>query len=206
MKEYISILRNYIPEEAANIIGLWIKDSGCKFKISKSRVSKFGDYRPPHGVNGHRISVNCDLNPYAFLITTVHEFAHLKTWNEHKHLVKPHGSAWKRNFKDLMNVFFKLQIFPEDVKEAVEVYLHNPKASSCTDLDLFRILKKYDQIKENHHTVEALPELCIFALKNGRIFQKGKILRKRYRCVEVKTGRVYLFNPMAEVLLMKKSG
>src|SRR5690554_5307329 len=151
MKEHISILKEYIPEEAANIIALWSKDSGCKFKISKSRASKFGDYRPPHRDKGHRISVNYDLNPYAFLITTVHEFAHLKTWNEHKHLVKPHGLTWKRNFKALMSVFFELQIFPEDIKEAVQVYLQNPKASSCTDIQLFRILKRYDQIKESHH-------------------------------------------------------
>jgi hypothetical protein len=207
MKEYISVLKNYIPEEAAKIIALWIKDSGCKFKISKSRLSKFGDYRPPHRDKGHRISVNHDLNPYAFLITTVHEFAHLKTWNEHKHLVKPHGLTWKRNFKELMNVFFELQIFPEDIIEAVQIYLRNPKASSCTDIHLFRTLKRYDQAKEsNHHTIETLPASSVFSLKNGRIFQKGEKLRKRYRCVEVKTGRVYLFNPIAEVQLMKNSG
>ena len=206
MKENVSILKDYIPEEATHIIAQWITDSGCQFKISKSRSSKFGDYRPPHQGKGHRISVNHDLNPYAFLITTVHEFAHLKTWNEHKHLVKPHGSTWKRNFKELMEVFFELAIFPPDIKEAVQVYLRNPKASSCTDVHLFRTLKKYDQIKESHHTIEALPEMSIFSVKNGRVFQKGKKLRKRYRCVEMKTGRVYLFNPIAEVQLLKNSG
>lgn len=206
MKGHSSILQDYIPEEAAKVIAVWIKDTGCKFKISKSRLSKFGDYRPPHRDKGHRISVNYDLNPYAFLITTVHEFAHLKTWNEHKHLVKAHGSTWKKNFKDLMNVFFELDIFPEDIEEAVQVYLRNPKASSCTDIHLFRTLKKYDQIKESHYTIETLPELSVFSVKNGRVFQKGEKLRKRYRCIEVKTGRVYLFNPIAEVQLLKNSG
>lgn len=206
MKEHFSILRNYIPDEAAEIISRWIKESGCKFKISKSRLSKFGDYRPPYKDKGHRISVNQDLNPYAFLITTIHEFAHLKTWNQHQYLVKPHGTAWKTNFKKLMNIFFGLNIFPEDIESAVQAYLQNPKASSCTDIHLSRALKKYDEVIENHHTVETLPELSVFSLKNGRVFKKGGKLRKRYRCIEIKTGRVYLFSPIAEVLLMKNSG
>lgn len=206
MKDNVLILSRHIPEDAAKIIASWIKESGCKFKITKSRSSKFGDYRPPYKDKGHRISVNFDLNPYAFLITTVHEFAHLQTWNQHKHLVKPHGSAWKGNFKKLMDIFIDLNVFPEDIKEAVQIYLRNPAASSCTDIRLFRMLKKYDEIKEDHHTVESLPERSVFSLKNGRVFERGEKLRKRYRCVEIKTGRVYLFNPIAEVLLMKNSG
>ena len=203
MKDYFSILKNYIPVEAAEIIAKWISESGCKFKIAKSRTSKFGDYRPPYQDKGHRISVNHDLNPYAFLITTVHEFAHLQTWNQHKHLVKPHGSAWKNNFKKLMTIFFDLNVFPEDIKDAVQVYLQNPKASSCTDIHLFRTLRKYDEVNTNHHMVEALPKQSVFSSKDGRVFEKGDRLRKRYRCVELKTGRVYLFSPIAEVLLVK---
>lgn len=205
MKEHIEKLKTYLPVETAKIIAQWILDSGCQFKITKSRSSKFGDYRPPYHGKGHRISVNSDLNPYAFLITTVHEFAHLKTWNEHKHLVKPHGPAWKKNFKVLMQVFFDLKVFPEDLKTAVQAYLENPKASSCTDVSLFRTLKKYDQIKENYHSVETLPTQSVFSLKNGRIFEKGEKLRKRYRCIEVNTGRIYLFSPIAEVKLLKEN-
>lgn len=203
MKGNISILRDYVPEEAASIIAEWINDSGCKFKISKSRATKFGDYRPPHQGKGHRISVNGDLNPYAFLVTAVHEFAHLKTWNEHKTLVKPHGLAWKRNFKVLMDVFFELEVFPTDIKTAVHNYLKNPKASSCSDIHLFRALREYDEAKEDHHTVETLPHQSVFSLKNGRVFKKGEKLRKRYRCIEVDTGRIYLFNPIAEVKLIR---
>lgn len=191
-----------MPLEAAELIAHWIKDAPCQFTISGNRKSKFGDYRPPFAGKGHRISVNFNLNKYAFLITTVHEFAHLKTWTEHKGRVKPHGLAWKNNFKILMHPFFAMDFFPEDVKRAIASYLSNPGASSCSDLNLFRTLQKYDEIKENHMVIEHLPEKALFSISSGRIFKKGEKLRKRYRCVEESSGRVYLFNPLAEVKVL----
>ena len=200
MQDYSVQLRKYMPAPAAPVISRWINDSGCLFRISRSRTSKFGDYRPPHAGNGHRISVNHDLNPYAFLITTVHEFAHLQTWNAHKHRVKPHGQEWKTSFRQLMQPFIQSGIFPDDIHLAIINYMDNPAASSCTDLQLFRVLKRYDVQTRPVHTVEQLPEDTVFSLKNGRVFQKKEKIRKRYRCIEVKTQRVYLFSPVAEVM------
>ena len=191
-----------MPLEAAELIAQWIKDVPCQFTISGNRKSKFGDYRPPFAGKGHRISVNYNLNQYAFLITTVHEFAHLKTWEEHKNKVKPHGLTWKNNFKTLMQPFFIMDFFPEDIKRAITSYLSNPGASSCTDLNLFRTLQKYDDIKEDHMVIEHLPEKTLFSISSGRVFKKGEKLRKRYRCVEESSGRVYLFNPLAEVKVL----
>ena len=191
-----------MPLQAAELIAQWIKDCACQFTVSRNRRSKFGDYRPPFASKGHRISVNGNLNQYAFLITTVHEFAHLKTWSEHRNKVKPHGTAWKSNFKKLMEPFLVLEIFPEDIKRAVFNYLSNPAASSCTDLTLFRTLQKYDEIKNGHVVLEQLPERSLFAIPSGRVFEKGERLRKRYRCIEKSSGRVYLFNPLAEVRIL----
>jgi SprT protein len=195
----VKILETYLPAEAAPLIGCWIDYFKCEFKISRNRNTKFGDYRPPHSGKGHRISVNFDLNPYAFLVTTVHEFAHLHTWNEHKQKAKPHGAEWKANFKKMMQPFFEKEIFPADVKFAITNYLNNPAASSCSDLTLFRSLRKYDPVKEEITTVEKLPVKAMFKLKDGRIFRKEEKLRKRYKCVEVNSRRVYLFSPVAEV-------
>ena len=41
-----------------------------------------------------------------------------------------------------------------------------------------------------------------FKLYNGKVFQKGNKRTKRFECVEVKTGKLYLFNPNAEVELL----
>lgn len=195
-------LEKYVPKQAAAVIAKWIHQAPCLFKISRSRSSKFGDYRSPYRDKGHRISVNHNLNPYAFLITTVHEFAHLKTWNEYRAKVRPHGIEWKRNFKQLMQPFFELNLFPEDVRDAVTSYLSNPGASSCSDLTLFRTLQRYDLPKNGHQKVEELPIGAAFVLPNGRAFKKGEKIRTRFRCTELATGKIYLFSPVAEVLVM----
>lgn len=196
----IEVLTQYMPVSAAPIIAKWIDYFQCEFKISKERSTKLGDYRHPFKGKGHKISVNNSLNPYAFLVTTVHEFAHLLTWNDHKGKVKPHGAEWKYNFKRMMNPFFELQVFPSDIQHTISNYLDNPAASSCTDLSLARALKKYDTHLSTTR-VEELPLHTVFVLKDGRKFKKGERIRKRYRCVCLDNGNTYLFNPLAEVWL-----
>jgi SprT protein len=199
----VNVLAQYLPPDAAPLIGRWIDYFKCEFKISRNRGTKFGDYRPPFDGKGHRISVNYDLNAYAFLVTTVHEFAHLHTWNQHQHKVKPHGAEWKSNFKKMMQPFFEQKVFPADVQQAITSYLNNPAASSCSDLNLYRSLRKYDAPKEAIVTVEKLPMKAFFKMKDGRVFRKEEQLRKRFKCIELKTRRVYLFSPVAEVELVE---
>jgi SprT protein len=194
------LLAQYMPPVAAPIIARWIDYFQCEFKISRNRTTKLGDYRHPFKGVGHKISVNNNLNAYAFLVTTVHEFAHLLTWNDHKNKVKPHGEEWKRNFKRMMVPFMDKQVFPEDIHKAIVSYLNNPSAASCTDLKLSRALKRYDQA-DGVLRLEELPLDAVFTIKDGRRFKKGERLRKRYRCVCLDNGNTYLFNPLAEVIL-----
>ncbi len=194
------ILSQYMPIEAAPIIARWIDYFQCEFKISKNRATKLGDYRHPYKNVGHKISVNNSLNIYAFLVTTVHEFAHLLTWNDHNNRVKPHGEEWKRNFKKMMVPFLEKEIFPDDVRDAIVQYLNNPSAASYSDLKLSRALKKYD-LAIGILRLEEIPVDTLFTIKDGRKFKKGEKLRKRYRCLCLDNGNVYLFNPLAEVIL-----
>jgi SprT protein len=198
--EKVNVLAQYMPAAAAPIIAKWIDYFQCEFKISKTRATKSGDYRHPFKGVGHKISVNNNLNTYAFLVTTVHEFAHLLTWNEHKNKVKPHGTEWKLNFKKMMNPFLEQNMLPENVHNAITVYLSNPSASSCTDLKLSRTLKLYD-LETSNSRLEEIPEQSVFTIKDGRRFRKGVRLRKRYKCTCLDNGNIYLFNPLAEVTL-----
>jgi len=198
MVKKADILAQYMPAPAAPIIAKWIDYFQCEFKISKSRATKLGDYRHPFKDAGHKISVNNNLNSYAFLVTTVHEFAHLLTWNDYKNKVKPHGQEWKSNFKRMMSPFLEQEIFPADIQQAIQTYLKNPSASSCTDLGLSRSLKRYD-VSQQSVRLEELPLHTHFVIKDGRSFKKGERLRKRYRCTCLNNGNIYLFNPLAEV-------
>ena len=52
--------------------------------------------------------------------------------------------------------------------------------------------------------MEKLPLKSLFKLKDGRIFRKDEKLRKRFKCTEIKTKRIYLFSPVAEVELVEE--
>lgn len=195
-----SILRKYIPEPAVESIAQWIVHFDFKLKIKSERSSKYGDYRPPIKKLNHQITINRDMNPYAFLITLVHEIAHLTNWNKHKNNVKPHGQEWKQEFKLLMRPFMHETIFPPDVMQALVGYMQNPAASSCSDMRLTRILKKYNR-QTNTLLLEQVPHNSIFKTSANRCFVKGKKLRTRYLCKELSTNREYLFSSLAEVVL-----
>lgn len=198
MSRNLEVLKRFIPEPAAPLISDWVDHLQVELKITRSRETVLGDYRHPFGGKGHRISINNDLNPYAFLITLVHEFAHLVCWNKHRNLVKPHGDEWKVEFKRLMQPFFQMDIFPEKINHALQRYLKDPAASSCADPVLLRTLKEFDTRNQTVF-VSAIPAGGNFRLKNGRLFQKMDKVRTRFKCKEVETGRIYLFSPVAEV-------
>ncbi|MGL5891385.1 MAG: SprT-like domain-containing protein, partial [Bacteroidia bacterium] len=193
-----SILRKYIPEAVVPMMAEWIVQFDFKLKIKRSRQSKYGDYRAPVRGSNHQITINHDLNQYAFLLTLVHEIAHLLTFERHGHRVKPHGEEWKTAFKDLMRPVVKLSVFPDDVREAIVSYMQNPAATSCSDLYLMRVLRRYDDAQAVYVHLETLPDDSFF-LYNGRRFKKGMKRRTRFLCTEMDTRRHYLFSPLADV-------
>lgn len=196
-----SILHKYIPEKAVPVISEWIFHFDFKLRIKKSRSSKYGDYRPPIKGENHLITVNYDMNKYAFLITLVHEIAHLSNYNKNKNTVKPHGEEWKQHYKQLMQQFLIPDIFPPDVIAALRKYMNNPAASSCSDTNLLRVLKKYD-VRQHTVLLEEIPAGATFMYNKNRYFIKGEQVRKRFKCKELNTNRTYLFNPLTEVLIV----
>ena len=174
------ILKKYLPEETVAIISEWIVDLDFKLKITKERKTRLGDYTSPHSGLNHTITINYNLNKYAFLITLVHEVAHLVTFNEHKNKVNPHGAEWKRNFQKLMQPFLTTDILPLEVFAALRKYLQNPAASSCSDIHLLRTLKLHDEESDTIF-LEHLPINTLFLYNGSRIFKKGERIRKRYK-------------------------
>lgn len=194
------ILKKYLPEQTVEIISEWIIKFDFKLKITKERKTRLGDYMPPHNGLNHTITINYNLNKYAFLITLVHEVAHLVTFNEFKNTVNPHGTEWKKNFQKLMQPFLNTDIFPLEVFAALRKYIQNPAASSCSDIQLLRTLKLHDE-NNNSIFIEHLKLNTLFLYNGSRIFKKGEKIRKRFKCIEINSGSVYLFNPLTEVEL-----
>jgi hypothetical protein len=172
--------------------------ANVRFSIVKSRATKLGDFRAGLQGEKHKITVNGDLNKFSFLITSLHELAHLNTFNSFGRAVMPHGEEWKTAFKKLLLPIIDSKKLPQDIENALVNSLVNMKASSCTDHQLSRVLLKYDKKPQGMVILEELPVNSVFSL-NGRDFVKGPLRRKRYVCQEVRSKRSYLVSSLAQV-------
>lgn len=197
------ILLKYIPQAAVAPSFELIKKNNVYLKIVNERVTRHGDYRKmPDGQ--HQITVNANLNKYRFLITLIHEVAHLVAFTNYGRNIKPHGLEWKRSFQFLMLPFLRPEVFPNTLLPLLAIHFKNPRASSDTDAKLSLALKQYDAPNDKNFIFE-IPQGGLFRLYNGKIFKRGNKRVKRYECLEVRTGRIYLFNPNAEVEFLRET-
>lgn len=190
----VQTLEAYLPANTYPYVAEYLHRYGIHLTVTKARQSVLGDYRPAVRDMAHRISVNGNLNPYAFLLTLLHEMAHLLVFEQHGTKVMPHGKEWQRMFSDLLSVFIEKSIFPSDIKDALIQTIDKPAASSCGEESLMRVLQKYDRNLVDKIRVEELLPGQQFKLDDGRIFIKGQKLRKRHKAVEYPGGSVYLFS------------
>ena len=191
------VLSTYIPSAAVSPTFELIKANNVHLKIVNERVTRHGDYRKlPNGQ--HLITVNSTLNSYRFFMTLIHEIAHLVAFQKYGRAIKPHGKEWKFTFQQLMLPFIRPEVFPSKLLPLLALHFKNPKATSDTDARLAVALKEFDPPNDKNYIFE-IPHGALFRLYNGKIFKRGNKRVKRYECLEVKTGRIYLFQPNAEV-------
>lgn len=197
-QELAQKLRPFLPPGVENDVAQLIIHYNVYFRITRPRESVYGDYTSPVMGQPHKITVNGNQNKYAFFITTLHEFAHLLTWEKYRNKVKPHGTEWKTEFRQLAMPYIQQHIFPAELARAVKNYMENPAASSCSDESLMDALRLFD--RKAKPLLKDLPENSRFELNNS-VFIKGKLVRSRYECKMADTGDVYLISGTAEVNL-----
>jgi len=191
MKSY----KTYVPEKSITQLQYWIDELGVLIKLTKPRSSKLGDFKIRKGEL--LISINNNLNPYSFLITLTHELAHAFVYKNHKNTKDPHGKKWQLMFKSMLLNFLTPDYFPKDILEALSLHIRKPNASTLSDIKLSSILQTYDTDKTI--IISDINEGEEFSLSNGKVFRKGPKLRKRYRCIEKHTKKIYLIHPLADV-------
>ncbi len=195
-------LQRFLPEAAVARACEMLRQYPHHLIITPPRSTKLGDFTARRG-GRHLLTVNGNLNCYAFLITLMHELAHLITYLEHRDNVKPHGTEWKSAFRTTLSPFIRAGVFPNDISEAVKNYMADPGASTCTDIKLSKVLAKYD--KNSNPNVMLLDDVPAGAKfyygRTKRIFQKGAKLRTRYKCIELPAKHQYLFSPLVKVML-----
>ena len=193
-------LSKYIPEHAVKPVFDLIVANQVHLKIVNERQTRHGDYRRGH-TGKHEITVNSSLNKYRFLITLIHEIAHLVAFEKFGRNIKPHGNEWKYTFQRLMVPFIRPEIFPGQILPLLARHFKNPSASSDTDTTLSLALKQFDAGNDKNYVFE-IPYGSVFRIKNGKIFKKLAVRTKRFECIEISSGKTYLFNPNAEVELL----
>ncbi|MDT0686324.1 SprT-like domain-containing protein [Autumnicola psychrophila] len=195
------ILEKYLPGHALEPVFVLIQANNVHLKIVNERRTRHGDYRKmADGVQ--QITINANLNKYRFLITLIHEIAHLVAFNRFGRNIKPHGQEWKLTFRNLMLPFIRPEIFPNKLLPIIAHHFRNPKASSDTDARLSVALKSYDPQNDKNYIFE-VPFGGVFQIYNGKTFKRGPKRIKRYECLEISTGKIYLFQPNAEVEVLK---
>ena len=192
-------LSKYLPKNAIELVDEVLINHPIHIKIVNNRTSKHGDFKKTKkGLL--QITINKSLNKYQFLLTLIHELAHLVTYKQSKR-VKPHGIEWKLNFQHLMLPFLQPTIYPQNILPILANYLKNPKASTSADVALTYALKQYDEMSGKNFIFE-LQHGSIFTF-NSKTYKKGNKRRTRFECVEINSNKHYLFNQNAEVNLLK---
>ena len=201
-------LKPFLPEGSVELVCEKLRAYPHHLVITPPRSTKHGDFKADSKTGRLELTVNGNLNPYAFLVTLMHELAHLITHVEHGWHVKPHGDEWKSAFKRTLGPFLRRNIFPEDLQLAIHGYLQNPGATSCSDHTMAKVLARYD--KKSH------PDICMVDdLHKGekflygrekRKFERGLKVRTRYQCKCLDTGHLYLFHPLTKVMRIVAAG
>ena len=192
-------LYSFLELKTVKKVRSWEKKFSVEIILTNPSKSRLGVFIPKRH-DKHVIRINNNLNKYVFLITLIHEIAHAVIWEKYGRRVNPHGDAWKDQYKKMMLPFLNPEFFPEDILRSLSNHMINPRASTVRDLELSRILKKYDKHKSTF--ISEINDGDEFFIDNGKRFVRLEKLRKNYQCKEISTGKLYRFSPLAEINLI----
>lgn len=198
MNNHLAIFQQYLPESTADYcFNLW-KQYQFNFKVTRPRHSKLGDYCFRRD-RGHQITVNANLNPYSFLVTYIHEVAHLQTFKQYGNKPEPHGKEWKRYFRETFQPLLIPEILPTALIIPLNEYLKNPAATTQGALPLMNALRQFDADTDLDSIVLTSLQTGENFELNGRVFTKGELRRTRFLCTDRQSGKRYVISSNALV-------
>ncbi len=195
--EFRALMQKFLPANSTERVLHTLETYRVQLKITRQRKGKLGDYRFDERLKCHRISVNNNLGPYHFLITLLHEFAHMLVRERCTYRTRPHGKEWKKAFSEIAAPYLAEGIFPEEIAHAFAAHLQKGKASTSADLQLTAAL--LSQCGETATlTLDRLDMGSEFKFKDMRFRKLGK-KRTRYLCYCLSDKRTYLISPAAPI-------
>src|SRR5687768_3495723 len=121
----LEYLQQFIPAPASSLVLEYLHQYKVHLTITRERKTILGDYRHATHYKTHRISINGNLNKFSFLITLIHELAHLVTFMQYGNKVQSHGREWKKIYAVLLRSFIELNFFPSDIHQALLESMHD---------------------------------------------------------------------------------
>ncbi len=195
-----NILEHHVPAPSvAYCYDLWERYQ-FDFVVTRPRHTRLGDFTAKPNQR-ERITINNNLNSYNFLITYLHEIAHLEVYRSYKRRQPPHGKAWKAHFRALLLPTLNIETFPTSILSPLTQYSYNPTASTGTFLPLMQALKSIDAPHSDLVMVSELSEGQAFRLQQ-KVFIRGTQRRTRIVCIEKTSQKRYLVAAHAWVEIM----
>ncbi len=189
------ILGKYLPSGSIDYcFSLW-QEHRIQLTISRPRKSIYGNYQFRNG--GHHITVNGNLSKEAFLVTYLHEVAHLISRKKYRNRIKPHGPEWQGAFAAVMKPVLHDAVFSENLLEALKKHLKKPAATSCADPELHRLLNN-EVPGENQKRAIELQQGDFFVFQN-KGFEWRRKLRNYCEIRNIENGRLYRISGSALV-------
>ena len=192
LMEVIPIFEKHVPPAAvAYCYTLWQHHS-FTLQVTRPRHTKLGDFRAELRRDqqpgfSYTITVNNNLNPSAFLITYLHEVAHLLVHQRVRRMGRPHGPAWQKAFREVMQPVLNETVFPQSILVPLSHYLQRPAASTGAHPALTKALRQLDAPPAGHHLLVDMPEGSPFRFLEKE-YIRGMKRRTRIVCTEKATG------------------
>ncbi len=199
----MDVFDEFLPASAAAYGRQLWQQYPFQFRVSKPRRTRLGDFKAlPDGTL--HITVNADLNPYAFLLTYVHEVAHAMVHRQTKAAKrrlrpKPHGPEWQLTFQQLMQPLLTEAVYPPAILDPLRDYMRQPAATSYAHPTLMNALREADGKPLGQVLLHDVPEGQAFRFAK-KTFVRGTFRRTRIVCKEVESGRSYTI--LAHALVM----
>ena len=197
-------LKQYLPDGSLDYVLPLILKHKLHLTVTQPRHSKLGDYRLPNRpYENHKITVNGNLNKYEFLITLLHELAHMLAFVQYGRTILPHGKEWQNIFSELLIPTIVYKYFPTDIEQELKHTIASPAASCAGEIGLIRVLKKYNSTyNKNLIHIEDVPHGALFKTEEGEVFKIEKKMRTRYLCYHINSNKKYSFPALYNVALV----
>ena len=202
----LALLGQKVPAYGMPLVARLVRSYDFAFRFAPPRLRKLGDYT--RKANGEvAITINADLPPELFLVTFLHEVAHLEALQNRTRREAPHGKRWQACFGALLTELCQSAeaAMPAPLHQALVRHSQAPTATLTADPALARLLlpakPPRQALADGFAHVEMLAAGTAFAYRGKAFLLSGK-MRTRHYGTDLQTGQLWKFSAQCTVQIL----